>query len=95
MTTAMQSYDIQHDVKSQNVDELGMRVMQARVWAKRNSKNLLIKSPPASGKSRALMYIALDKMMNQGVKKTIAAVPEKKHRRLIQINRTDRVRVYV
>ena len=77
MTTAMQSYDIQHDVKSQNVDKLGMRVMQARVWAKRNSKNLLIKSPPASGKSRALMYIALDKMMNQGVKKTIVAVPEK------------------
>lgn len=77
MTTAMQSYDIQHDVKSQNVNELGMRVMQARVWAKRNSKNLLIKSPPASGKSRALMYIALDRMMNQGVKKTIASVPEK------------------
>lgn len=77
MTTAMQSYDIQHDAKAQNVNELGMRVMQARVWAKRNSKNLLIKSPPASGKSRALMYVALDKMMNQGVKKTIAAVPEK------------------
>lgn len=77
MSTAMQSYDIQHDIKSQNVNELGMRAMQARVWAKRNSKNLLIKSPPASGKSRALMYIALDKMMNQGVKKTIAAVPEK------------------
>ena len=73
----MQSYDIQHDAKSQNVNELGMRVMQARAWAKRNSKNLLIKSPPASGKSRALMYIALDKMMNQGVKRTIAAVPEK------------------
>ena len=41
MSTAMQSYDIQHDIKSQNVNELGMRAMQARVWAKRNSKNLL------------------------------------------------------
>lgn len=77
MTTSIQSYDVDHDVKIQGVNELGMRVMQARVWKKRNSKNLLIKSPPASGKSRALMYVAIDKMLNQGVKKVIAAVPEK------------------
>lgn len=77
MTAAIQSFDIQHDVKSQNVNELGMRVMQARVWDKRNSKNILLKSPPASGKSRALMYLAIDKLENQGVKKVIAAVPEK------------------
>jgi hypothetical protein len=77
MTIALQSYDIKHDSASQNINELGMRVMQARVWDKRNSKNLLIKSPPASGKSRALMYVALDKLANQNIKKVIAAVPER------------------
>jgi hypothetical protein len=77
MPTAIQSYDVEHDISAQGVNELGMRVMQARVWNKRNSKNLLIKSPPASGKSRALMYVAIDKLINQGVKKVIAAVPEK------------------
>ena len=38
---------------------------------------LLIKAPPASGKSRALMYIGLDKIVNQGLKKIIVAVPER------------------
>jgi hypothetical protein len=38
---------------------------------------LLIKSPPASGKSRALMFIALDKLKNQGLKQAIIVVPEK------------------
>ncbi len=38
---------------------------------------LLLKAPPASGKSRALMFIALDKLANQGIKKVIVAVPEK------------------
>src|SRR5690606_13121774 len=38
---------------------------------------LLIKSPPASGKSRALMFIALDKLANQGLKQAIIVVPEK------------------
>ncbi len=37
----------------------------------------MIKSPPASGKSRALMFIALDKLANQGIKKAIIAVPER------------------
>tara|TARA_R110002072_G_scaffold179669_1_gene335750 strand:- start:196 stop:387 length:192 start_codon:yes stop_codon:yes gene_type:complete len=37
----------------------------------------LLKAPPASGKSRALMFIALDKFKNQGIKKVIVAVPEK------------------
>jgi superfamily II DNA or RNA helicase len=58
-------------------NELGMRVMQERAYEKRGEKYLLIKSPPASGKSRALMFIALDKLHNQGVKKAIVAVPEK------------------
>lgn len=63
--------------KSTNTNELGMRDMQARVYEKRNSKYLLVKAPPASGKSRALMFVALDKLRNQGVKKVIVAVPER------------------
>lgn len=58
-------------------DEMGMRVMQARAFAKRGEQYLLIKSPPASGKSRALMFIALDKLINQNLKKAIVIVPEK------------------
>lgn len=58
-------------------NELGMRAMQERAYEKRGEQYLLIKSPPASGKSRALMFIALDKLANQGVKKAIIAVPEK------------------
>lgn len=58
-------------------NELGMRVMQERAYEKRGEQYLLIKSPPASGKSRALMFIALDKLHNQGVKKAIVTVPEK------------------
>ena len=58
-------------------NELGMRAMQERAYEKRGEQYLLIKSPPASGKSRALMFIALDKLNNQGVKQAIIAVPEK------------------
>jgi superfamily II DNA or RNA helicase len=56
---------------------LGMRPMQERAYEKRGEKYLLIKSPPASGKSRALMFIALDKLRNQGLKQAIIVVPEK------------------
>jgi superfamily II DNA or RNA helicase len=56
---------------------MGMRVMQERAYEKRGEQYLLIKSPPASGKSRALMFIALDKLHNQGLKKAIIVVPEK------------------
>nr|SPS04965.1 protein of unknown function [Candidatus Nitrotoga fabula] len=45
---------------STKANELGMRVMQERAYEKRGEQYLLIKSPPASGKSRALMFIALD-----------------------------------
>lgn len=62
---------------STKVDELGMREMQRRAYEKRASSKLLIKAPPASGKSRALMFIALDKLRNQGIKKAIIAVPER------------------
>lgn len=56
---------------------LGMRPMQERAYEKRGEQYLLIKSPPASGKSRALMFIALDKLENQGIKQAIIVVPEK------------------
>ncbi|MGH1332082.1 MAG: pseudomurein-binding repeat-containing protein [Paracoccaceae bacterium] len=58
-------------------NELGMRKMQERAYEMRGEQYLLIKSPPASGKSRALMFIALDKLHNQGLKQAIVVVPEK------------------
>lgn len=63
--------------KSSNTDELGMREMQAKSYKYRDKRFLLIKAPPASGKSRALMFIALDKLQNQGIKRVVVAVPEK------------------
>ena len=51
--------------------------MQERAYQKRGEQYLLIKSPPASGKSRALMFIALDKLENQQLKQAIVVVPEK------------------
>lgn len=62
---------------SVNTDALGMREMQQRVFEQRDAQHLLVKAPPASGKSRALMFVALDKLYNQGRKKVIVAVPEK------------------
>lgn len=58
-------------------NELGMRAMQERAYAKRGEQYLLIKSPPASGKSRALMFIALDKLHHQGLRQAIVVVPER------------------
>lgn len=63
--------------ESSKVNALGMRPMQERAYAKRGEQYLLIKSPPASGKSRALMFIALDKLHNQGLKQAIIVVPER------------------
>jgi superfamily II DNA or RNA helicase len=63
--------------RSTTSNELGMRVMQERAYDKRGEQYLLIKSPPASGKSRALMFIALDKLHNQGINKALIVVPEK------------------
>ena len=59
------------------VNPLGMREMQALAYEHRDQRFLLIKAPPASGKSRVLMYIALDKLTYQGIKKVVVAVPEK------------------
>ncbi|MBR0018251.1 ATP-dependent helicase [Bacillus subtilis] len=63
--------------KSKKTNEYGMREMQARAFEKRNSQYLLVKAPPASGKSRALMFIGLDKLINKGLRKVIVAVPER------------------
>ena len=62
---------------STKANELGMRPMQERAYEKRGEQYLLIKSPPASGKSRALMFIALDKLHNQGLRQAIIVVPER------------------
>lgn len=62
---------------SSQSNALGMRPMQERAYAKRGEPYLLIKSPPASGKSRALMFIALDKLHNQGLRQAIIVVPER------------------
>lgn len=62
---------------SVHTDNLGMRQMQKRVFRERAAQYLLVKAPPASGKSRALMFVALDKLFNQGIKKVIVTVPER------------------
>src|SRR6267154_1184110 len=62
---------------STKANALGMRPMQERAYEKRGEQYLLIKSPPASGKSRALMFIALDKLHHPGLKQAIIVVPEK------------------
>jgi len=63
--------------KSISTDAMGMREMQARAFAAREAQYILLKAPPASGKSRALMFLGLDKLFNQGLKKVIVAVPER------------------
>lgn len=63
--------------QSSKLNALGMREMQEKVYQARDAQYLLLKAPPASGKSRALMFIALDKLVHQGLKKVIVAVPEK------------------
>ena len=63
--------------KSLSTNSMGMREMQARAFAARACQYLILKAPPASGKSRALMFLGLDKLFNQGMKKVIVAVPER------------------
>ncbi|KWT03381.1 DEAD/DEAH box helicase [Pseudomonas amygdali pv. aesculi] len=71
------SINTAHTGTSSKANELGMRSMQELAFAKRGEQYLLIKSPPASGKSRALMFIALDKLNNQGLQQAIVVVPER------------------
>ncbi len=73
--------------ESSATNELGMREMQAKAYEARTKRFLLIKAPPASGKSRALMFIALDKLYHQGIKKVVVAVPEKSIGRSFQNTR--------
>ena len=63
--------------KSKSTNAYGMREMQERAFEYRDAQYMLLKSPPASGKSRALMFLGLDKLINQGIKKVIVAVPER------------------
>ena len=63
--------------QSSKNNAFGMREMQEKAYQARDAQYLLLKAPPASGKSRALMFIALDKLVHQGLKKVIVAVPEK------------------
>jgi hypothetical protein len=77
MTPASVSMKYGQTGASTRMNELGMRTMQERAYQKRGEQYLLIKSPPASGKSRALMFVALDKLYNQGIKQAIIAVPER------------------
>lgn len=63
--------------ESSATNEMGMREMQAMVYEQRQRQYLLVKAPPASGKSRAMMFVALDKLANQGIRKVIVSVPEK------------------
>ncbi len=62
---------------STKINPMGMREMQSRAFESRDAQYLLLKAPPASGKSRALMFLALDKLVNQGIDKVIVAVPER------------------
>lgn len=66
-----------HNGKSISTDSLGMREMQRRIYEKYESQYLLLKAPPASGKSRALMFVALEKLRQGLVKKVVVAVPER------------------
>jgi hypothetical protein len=79
MTKGVPSVSVKYSANGSSTksNELGMRAMQERAYDKRGEQYLLIKSPPASGKSRALMFVALDKLHNQGVKQAIVVVPEK------------------
>lgn len=77
MTENAMKVNYHHTGKSTQINEFGMREMQAKVYEKRKSKYLLVKAPPASGKSRALMFVALDKLLNQGLDKVIITVPER------------------
>lgn len=63
--------------QSSQTNHFGMRDMQTKAYEARKDQYILLKAPPASGKSRALMFIALDKLNHQGVEKVIVAVPER------------------
>lgn len=71
------SIDYARTGRSTSTDTLGMRPMQTRVYSQRDQRFLLIKAPPASGKSRALMFVALYKLHQRQVHHVVVAVPER------------------
>jgi len=71
------SVEYQQTGNSTSTNTYGMREMQERAFEYRDAQYMLLKSPPASGKSRALMFLGLDKLINQGIKKVVVAVPER------------------
>lgn len=71
-----QMLNVTYGYTNSSTNAMGMREMQARAYAARAAQFLLLKAPPAAGKSRALMFIALDKMRHQAREKTIVCVPE-------------------
>ncbi|KPN62363.1 Superfamily II DNA or RNA helicase [Aliiroseovarius crassostreae] len=71
-----QMLNVTYGRSKSSTNAMGMREMQARAYAARAAQFLLLKAPPAAGKSRALMFIALDKMRHQAREKTIVCVPE-------------------
>ena len=50
---------------SKTCNDMGMRDMQEKAFAHRDEQYMLLKAPPACGKSRALMFVSLDKLINQ------------------------------
>ncbi len=72
----VQMLNVQYGHKKSAINSMGMREMQARAYSARAAQFLLLKAPPASGKSRALMFIALDKLRHQALRKVIVCVPE-------------------
>ncbi|OUJ03886.1 DEAD/DEAH box helicase [Acetobacter malorum] len=67
---------VQYGTSGAGTNALGQRPMQERTYKARQAQYLLLKAPPAAGKSRALMFVALDKMLHQARAKTIVCVPE-------------------
>lgn len=72
----VQMVNVSYGKSTATTNALGQRPMQARTYAARAAQFLLLKAPPAAGKSRALMFVALDKLRHQGLEKTIVCVPE-------------------
>ena len=75
--TNLLSTNYEHTGESVKINSLGMRQMQQRVYEKFDSQYILLKAPPASGKSRALMYVALEKLKAGLISKVIITVPER------------------
>lgn len=68
--------NVTYGTSTAKTNALGQRPMQARTYDARAAQFLLLKAPPAAGKSRALMFVALDKLLHQGLEKVIVCVPE-------------------